>query len=234
MAQYRVDIPTIQMIHQAPIPADILALINLNRPIFRGTPISRADLQHAEGTIKALEGMLQYENAQVTNDITHLAILRKQVILNEQAYAHYQPVQPGIQAVLDGINTSLNDMNGRLTRIELNQRVQSAEIFNYRTMARNRLDSRLPDRLDMLQKWIDGDGNALAMAVRNQTTHEIPIFNPLPQVGDMYCPFTGSFRNFTHSDILGLVSYYNFTFGIIAGDTLQARKDKLDRYFVNV
>ena len=83
-----------------------------------------------------------------------LSPLSRTDIITTEAYAHYQPVQPGIQAALDGINTSLNDMNGRLTRIELNQRVQSAEIFNYRTMARNRLDSRLPDRLDMLQKWV--------------------------------------------------------------------------------
>ena len=59
MAQYRVDIPTIQTVHQAPIPANVLASINLNRPIVRNTPISRADLQHAEGAIKALEGMLR-------------------------------------------------------------------------------------------------------------------------------------------------------------------------------
>ena len=81
---------------------------------------------------------------------------------------------------------------------------------------------------------IDGDGNALAMTVQNQATHAIPIFNPLPQVGDVYQPFAGSFGNYSHSDILGLVSYYNFTFGIILGDSLQTRKDKLDRYFVNV
>ncbi|KAF8507924.1 hypothetical protein JB92DRAFT_2956249 [Gautieria morchelliformis] len=112
---------------------------------------------------------------------------------------------------------------------QFNQRFDQQQTMtqNIRIVARNQrsLDSPLLP----LQKYIPGDGNALAqeLASTPALVQAVQIFQPHGNIGAVMPNFNPQVDAYGHVDVLHLIIFYNDNFGIAYGDQLPQRKHKI-------
>ncbi|TDL22525.1 hypothetical protein BD410DRAFT_839606 [Rickenella mellea] len=101
----------------------------------------------------------------------------------------------------------------------------NAATGNFRIISRN---SRIlvPNPLAPLQKSTPGDGRNLAQPLLTAGVH-LPPAAAAANVGAFPPAFNGDPTSYTHQEIINLIVFYNDAFGIVVGDVLTTRRNKL-------
>ncbi|KAF8075159.1 hypothetical protein FPV67DRAFT_618274 [Lyophyllum atratum] len=215
---------------------DTLGHVILNEGIPVSAPIRASDLSDAESVAAALRAIKARETEpQVTDDVVRFADLRVRAIQMAHANAAF-PSTGDLYAA--SINRRLLEFSGQMEAIFHRVNVMEAKQENDRITRQNSLSSQYtPEKAyNARLKTIKGDGLTLARAIAQTTAiqatlaslndglligHAPPNFNPHP----------GKYSN---DEINHLILFYNDDFGILLGDGLHVRRDKVRKFLTNV
>jgi len=237
---YPIDIPSIAQIH--PALANNLNIINV--PVMQGifsskvvgAPVDPIAVDEAEETVQMLVGATRQLPDLINHNVIELAKNRVHLLRETHSAMQFglQPglagIQPFLQEQFGQLNARFEQLNARFEQLDARFEQQQAAMCNIRIVARNQRDGhRFPPR--PLQKYIPGDGHALAMLLvvnlNAAIAQAVQDFQPHGLIGAVPPQFNSNVDSYQHVDILRLVVFYNDDFGIHAGDNLLERKFKL-------
>jgi hypothetical protein len=222
--QISINIPALQpvtnVIAEAPLAGQRAGAI------LAGNVKRQQDFLDAEGEENARKSMRLIDPNLVTAEEVVAAVIRKEQVLKELAPGDLAPAwAANLQASFDG----LRDQNLAMSLNFVLRRTNQASISTQRS------DSPLIAN----HKEIAGTGDALIPLILPAGVNPPPPLAVIPGVmqqplgfrqGGCFPDTVQDLRSLSHAQILALVQYYNFNFGIQPGDGIEQRKLKVERY----
>ncbi|KAF8507930.1 hypothetical protein JB92DRAFT_2832592 [Gautieria morchelliformis] len=214
VAQLHPPLDNIQQIHGFPITQGFFSAKAAGEPLDGNAVIE------AEDTVQTLVLSQKHWPQVIQDDVVETAKNRAHLLRQMHAttqFGHPAIDHPGLHQFLQ---QQFDQINQRFDQ-------QQAITQNIRIVARNQrsLDSPLLP----LQKYIPGDGNALAQGLASTPAQvqAVQIFQPNGNIGAVMPNFNPQVDAYGHVDVLHLIIFYNDNFGIAYGDQLPQRKHKI-------
>ncbi|ESK83661.1 kid repeat protein [Moniliophthora roreri MCA 2997] len=132
-----------------------------------------------------------------------------------------------IEGKLNNIDTKLDNVDAKFDNIDAKFDIINVKFDNIRKRQINARDHVLGFYSHMMGKTIPGSGHVLADNARQCAGNPHAALNPAPNVGDVHPLNPRNVGSLTHVDIINLIIFYNEDFGIVPGDDLESRREKV-------